>query len=191
MLITFDGFSGAGKTTQIKRIEQKIGRAEKLHVDRPEDLPMDQLCEMLPDDITPFAKRVLSDLWRHERRLLRADIKKVNIVEWFYFHFSETNRKNLLSVWVDCLCIKPDLSFWLDLPYSESKERREKREKIILENEDVEYCANMDATVELLLEWLDAELPHFHIIDGNQSEEDVEADIQAVIRKETHGFLRN
>lgn len=184
MLITVDGFKGAGKTTQMELIKEQMpvtllqsgGRAKEVIVD---------LMAIIQPDIKYLTRLAVRDLWEINQRLQDTNKDDIILMDWFFVFFMYYERKpSLLKKWLECLAIKPSLSFFLHIPYSQSIERLLERGDLKIYDRGESYSKEMDRLIDNMIEWLSAELPYFYVIDGTQSIDDVEMDIKQILDKE-------
>lgn len=182
MLITFDGFSGAGKTTQVQRVLRKM-ECERLFLDGDASSCIDTLFRGA-GEIKPEIS-MLKQLLVNNSRILKGSGDKAMLLEWFYspFFFScGEEMLDLLDLWSRCLYTVPTISFFLDLPYETALRRREERDGVVLlGNIGGDLLAERDAAVAGILARMDTMLSHFYVVDASQEVDEVELDIEMLL----------
>lgn len=200
-LITFDGFAGAGKTTQMRRIGKLLTPSTIPEQDSYSELcrHTERFCYEIKRQFV--APNRLDSIFVLDRlssiKAAQSDEKQWRkdgfvIVDWFWnwiIHFGdrEKERDAILSAFRTFLLadggFEPISSFYLQIPRSESM-----RQRFIRDGGDpnLPFCArdgdkHRDKIVEQSTSWLSMVLPYFHVIDGRFPEEQITDTIMSKI----------
>lgn len=208
-LITFDGFNGAGKSTQMVRVKQELVGS----IDLPIHIPEFNTDTLDIAKLLHHATRLLSQGYRnklmnliHEIYTIKASQadseqwgkKGVILADWFWdclLVYGEDD--SLLSAFRAFLLAnngyEPTLSFYLSVPAHERKRRTNFRQ-LQLKNEglpdkswrqtETEEEKEADRFCEGTSTWLSKSLSYFHVIDGTQNENTVTEQIMQIVNKE-------
>lgn len=164
-LITIDGDSGSGKTTQDLLLKGRINEAIR-------EFLIFQRWYYLPR--YPDRYRYTSLLTGDTMRICNFDEAEIRKI-W---------RKSSPEHYAD---YKPALSFWLKVPYHICRERKARRERKFYEYKEwwSEYDEKTEEYLEKLKEWA----PNFYIIDGLQSIDVVHETMLNILEKHFPGSL--
>ena len=185
MFLTIDGYSGAGKTTQLYILANKLNlKPVNYHhvwttfIDvagllRPQSEYIQPFASLQAIHTIPNLKDCISDhFWDKFNRLYFQNPEYLpEVLEFFRTGMRFNDRP------------EPDLSIFIDVPWHLVTQRRVERDTNIkvppIDSEskpDSRKRQSFWRTVE-------AEIPYFHRVNGNQSVEDVTESIMALIPK--------
>ena len=180
MIITMDGRSGAGKSTQSKIIARKYGLAYRNFSCLTREVVNVYWEEVGRNKFHP--NLMLPGLLEYSTAV-RADRRKIVIDESLFYPFLQNqsatgfDRWNEYNWYFDFLSmyrLTPDHSFYLVLDYDTAQERRRMRG-------DSGYKTAKDSEKEEVMfrYWQEMErrIPFLHLIDSSQSVEEVTSDI--------------
>lgn len=187
MFITIDGYSGAGKTTQLNILAKKL---------KLEPVNYAAICNIL-DDILCWVgtrstyTRAFSALQAFHNMPCAEDC----IIDHFWDRFeklhrytSEENFSKLLGYFRTGMRFnnrrEPDLSIFIDYPWQLGLQRGMERDTqmIMVPTIDSEIKSDSQAR-QIFWRTIDSHLAYFHRVNGNQSVEDVTESIMSLIQQ--------
>ena len=169
ILITFDGFQGAGKTTQMRVLKDCIKTSVRI-VD--ETTPSfkeytEEFVRYFADNITPRLPRVFNKLIWVNARLHHTKKANVLLMDWVYpVRYAIEEYAGFHATFTNLMLVKPTVSFWLDVSAFERRERLIKREGVVPEKVPTGKV-NPEPMV---------------ILDGTRSIEDLNQEIRNTLR---------
>ena len=206
MIITFDGHSGAGKTTQANKIAALLNLKyvvltplrkiiSEFYVEAVERFPWDLSFDNVLRNLSTFRGMQQGRRGWNKGFVLDDDFFKV-LVE---FHGSQ-EKVEILNLFRKALVIdngrEPDASFYLHVDSAERETRRiyrDQKDSPNIYHIDEIKISNTSTPQEhehfKFWEWLASEVPYLHIIDGTQDEETVTSDIVTILGEK--GILTN
>ena len=189
-LITFDGFAGAGKTTQMNKLSERLkGEGKDVYSEGLDDgelrtikAPLDGVKKHL----TPSKQRGIIGILDKLSSIKHAQAKQWDkdgfvLTSWFWDVMVEYEADDsLLSAFRHILCasngFEPTASFWLKAPNVERTKRCIKRDNPSIETiEMVESRGDRDRDKKIYrpIELLASRLPYFHVIDGTLPQDEI------------------
>ena len=198
MIITFDGHSGAGKTTQASKIASLLNLkrvvltsliriTSEFYVGAVERFPWELSFDNVLRNLSIFRGMQQGQRGWNKGFVLDDDFFKV-LVE-----FRRSKEKaEILNLFRKALVIEngrePDASFYLHVDSAERQTRRiyrDQKDSPNIYHVDEIKISNTAAPQEHehfnFWEWLASEVPYLHIIDGTQDEETVTSDIVTIL----------
>ena len=196
MIITFDGHSGSGKTTQSIKVARHLG------LECVSFWTLQEIVDMYLLQVAGTPSKGIASVLRNLMAIrgMQDGHKGWNQHKGYVFEngffsilsgFYNSGEKDLmLDLFLKALRLcngqEPVLSFLLKTTYVESMYRvyrRQGRGSFLKERQDIDEYAKRDDKWSKFWEWLDSQLPYLYIIDGMQPEESVTADIMQILRK--------
>ena len=206
-LITFDGYSGAGKSTQIKMLSSYLkeqGSSVIITGRSGHDKQRRVLADSLVESQFPFVSKSQHYVLRLLGQLIaikssqgdttRPEKSGIFVVEWFW-HLFLANPKDdqLLSAFRYFLNsfsgYEPDVSFYLDVSYAEIARRLVGRihEHYLTDFVETQVHRDKDLIYKEGVEWISSRLPYFYVIDGIETEDAISNEIISILK--TRGIL--
>lgn len=189
MFITIDGYSGAGKTTQLNILAKQL---------KLEPVNYAAICNILDDILCLVGSRST-----HTRAFCALQAfhnmpcSEDCIIDHFWDRFeqlhrytSEENFSKLLGYFRNGMRFnnrrEPDLSIFIDIPWHLGLQRGMERDTqvITMPTSDSQPRQSFWRTI-------DSRLPYFHRVNGNQPVEDVTESIMSLIRRGGTDFPRH
>ena len=197
MIITIDGLSGAGKTTQAHNLSQLLG-IPHVSTDSP-SLIMREVCWAYTHNhgdhhfVSLLRNLLLFRFMQEGDRGWGQDfICADNFFRMLTRFYRKPERDEYLSFFRRCLTMdagqEPVASFYLHVLASERELRRIYREQqkyntFKFEDLKISTAHNSDdADFREFFQWLQERVPYIHIIDGAQPEEKVTADMMKILK---------
>ena len=187
MLITFDGYKGAGKTTQARMLAKKLVYPPKFLTEMPlGEAQIKELIETVDEVVKDKTMLLVQKLWSVYQRFRDIDPDRVNITGWYlgWLVCFEPNSV-LLRRYLDLLDCNPVISFWLNVPSVVREQRLIKDQR---ENDGAEAAWTQGPSFQAAnlrtIQWLSSELPFFHVLDGILPQEVIAEQIVQILRKE-------
>lgn len=134
ILITFDGFQGAGKTTQMRLLKDYIKTSVRI-VD--ETTPSfyeytEEFVRYFADKLPHYLPRVFNKLIWVNARLHHTKKANVFLMDWVYpVRYAIEEYAEFHATFTNLMLVKPTVSFWLNVPASERRERLIKRKGVV------------------------------------------------------------
>ena len=180
MIITFEGLSGGGKTTQAERLAKKIGfepvaffrqmSAIRILLDTARD--DDSRSHIFPLSANMMLLHSVSDANR--KNVIVHDPQFLSFLAPFFPH-----QKDFIKAWLnwlDTTYLKPVASFCLKLDKNTVIQRTLGRPVPVLYDD-----WEADRAFQFY-DCLDRHLPYFHIIDGTKNADEISVDIERILR---------
>lgn len=178
MIITFEGLSKAGKTTQALKLASKIDFEpvtffEQLRAMR---ILLDPVREGSRSHIFPLAANTMLLNSASESNRKDIIIHDPQFLSYLHPFFIEGDtHQPFIQTWLDWFnttYLVPIASFCLKVDYDTVNERVGRRL----------YDLENASSLHQFYDYLDANLPYFHIIDGTRDADEISAEVESILR---------
>ena len=201
-LITFDGFAGAGKTTQMNKLSERLkGEGKDVYsegLDKGELHIIKGPLDRVQKHLAPSKQRGIIGILDKLSSIKHAQAKQWDkdgfvLTSWFWDVMVEYGADDsLLSAFRHILCasngFEPTASFWLKAPNVERTKRRTKRQNPSIETikmAESKRDRNYDKKINKSIELLASRLPYFYVIDGTLPQDEIAEIVYAILLKHT------